>query len=360
MIYYIDEEREKRNTAGAKAPDDIAEICRRAGYERIVLPYMAITKSSPKQKAWIYFTCEKFWRKVMKTVNEGDVVIFQHPTYGKRSSIRMIPKIREKKKCRFIAVIHDLESLRGGIKGVVRDNRKTNTLGDTVLLKEFDAIICHNDHMKKYMISQGFDENKLVSLELFDYLSEVHREPSEKSEKPSIAIAGNLAPGKCGYIYKIKDENKNRDLTVNLYGNRYDETQAKGELNYRGSFRPEELPAYLHGDFGLVWDGPEDTTCAGNTGNYLRYNNPHKTSLYLSCNMPVVIWSEAALADFIRDNHAGITVDKLEDLSEAIRNVSDEEYAEICANIAKISERLHNGAYFTEALGKALQILGAK
>ena len=357
MIYYIDEEREKRNTAGAKAPDDIAELCRRAGYTRIILPYLPIRESTLKQKVWLFVTCERFWRKVMKTVNEGDIVIFQHPTYGKRSSIRHIPAIKEKKKCRFIAVIHDLESLRGGIQGVFKDNKKSNMLGDTVLLQQFDAIICHNEHMKEYMVSQGFDKDKIVTLGLFDYLSEVHREPSEKSEKPSVAIAGNLAPGKCGYIYKIKDENKNKDLQVFLYGNNYEPAGSKGELDYIGSFKPEELPAYLRGDFGLVWDGPEDTTCAGNTGNYLRYNNPHRTSLYLSCNMPVVIWSEAAMADFIRENHAGITVDKLEDLSEAIASVSGEEYRQICDNIKVISDRLHSGAYFTEALEKALQIV---
>lgn len=37
-IYYIDLDREKRNTAGAKAPGDIAKLCRRGGYHRISMP----------------------------------------------------------------------------------------------------------------------------------------------------------------------------------------------------------------------------------------------------------------------------------------------------------------------------------
>ena len=34
----MDLNRVKRNTAGAKAPDDIAELCRRAGYKRLEMP----------------------------------------------------------------------------------------------------------------------------------------------------------------------------------------------------------------------------------------------------------------------------------------------------------------------------------
>lgn len=61
---------------------------------------------------------------------------------------------------------------------------------------------------------------------------------------------------------------------------------------WHGSFKPEESPEHLQG----VWDGDSVDTCAGNTGAYLRYNNPHKTSLYLACGMPVIVWKEAAIA----------------------------------------------------------------
>ena len=34
-----------------------------------------------------------------------------------------------------------------------------------------------------------------------------------------------------------------------------------------------------------MWDGPSPDTCAGVYGAYLRYNNPHKTSLYLAAGL---------------------------------------------------------------------------
>lgn len=37
-VYYIDVAREKRNMTGAKVTDDIAEICKRNGDHRVVMP----------------------------------------------------------------------------------------------------------------------------------------------------------------------------------------------------------------------------------------------------------------------------------------------------------------------------------
>ena len=55
-------------------------------------------------------------------------------------------------------------------------------------------------------------------------------------------------------------------------------------------------------NFGLVWDGTSLDGCNGRYGEYLKFNNPHKTSLYLSCGIPVIIWKEAALADFVEEH----------------------------------------------------------
>ena len=56
---------------------------------------------------------------------------------------------------------------------------------------------------------------------------------------------------------------------------------------YFGSFLPDELPAALEGGFGLVWDGDSAETCSGVFGEYLRYNNSHKASLYLASGFPL-------------------------------------------------------------------------
>ena len=34
--------------------------------------------------------------------------------------------------------------------------------------------------------------------------------------------------------------------------------------------------------------------------DYLRINNPHKTSLYLACGIPIITWNKAAIAQYVR------------------------------------------------------------
>lgn len=123
---------------------------------------------------------------------------------------------------------------------------------------------------------------------------------------------------------------------------------------WHGSFKPEDLPSELKGDFGLVWDGTSAETCAGNTGEYLKYNNPHKTSLYLASGMPVIVWRQAAIADFVLENGVGIAVDSLYGLDHVIANISDEEYRTMCENVNRIGEKLRSGYYFMNALEKCL------
>lgn len=356
-ICYIDLDREKRNTAGAKAPDDIAELCALRGYKRYVVPNFPTGKNKIYQKVWLAMICTGWWAKLGKQLRNEDIVIFQHPMYGKRVAAKMITKIKRKVNCKFIAVIHDLESLRGGIEGVINKNVRTNHYGDNDLLMRFDAIICHNEHMRQYMIKQGFNADKLVNLEIFDYLCETEGIAHSKTEKPSIAIAGNLAIGKCGYIYSICDGEHNKDLIVHLYGNNFPEEAVTENLIWHGSFKPEELPKHLTGDFGLVWDGTSAEICAGNTGEYLRYNNPHKTSLYLAAGMPVIVWSQAAIADFITSRKVGITVDGLYDLEKALCSVLSDDYADMKRNAETVAQELRRGFYFYNALDKCLRLI---
>lgn len=352
---YILRAKPREFTAGNKAPDDVAAICARMGMRLLRWPMFPRTKNKLLQKLWLAFHSNFNWVKVFFAAGSGARVVYQHPSYGYRVSAVWVPLLQKRKGLKMIAVIHDLESLRRGIAGAIEDRRVTNTFADNKLLKQFDAVICHNEHMRQYLIGQGFDENKLVNLEIFDYLSDCKRVQPEKGSAPSIAIAGNLSKGKCGYIYEILAPGANPGLTVNLYGGGFDESAASDRFVWHGSFKPEELPDHLTGDFGLVWDGPVAETCGGNTGEYLRYNNPHKTSLYLSSGMPVVVWSEAAIADFVRENGVGITVSSLAELESAIRAVSPEDYARMRENVQRVGAQLRDGHYLRCALAEAEQ-----
>ena len=357
--YYIDRDRYKQNNAANKAPDDIAKICSDLGMTQFNMPCFPKNRGWLYKKIWMLSVCPYYWSKLEKEVSNGDTIIYQHPMYGNRVVNYFISRIQRKKHGRFIAVIHDLESLRNGVSGITSPSQKTSELSDNILLKKCDVVICHNKSMKEYLVQQGFEQEKLIELKIFDYVSDAIRTQPPKCRQPSIAIAGNLAIGKCPYIYKIfgDDGLQNTNLTVHLYGSNYDVGKAQNNMAYHGSFTPEELPKHLEGDFGLVWDGTSAETCAGNTGEYLRYNNPHKTSLYLASGMPVIVWRQAAIADFVLENGVGIAVDSLYGLDERIAGISEEDYRNMCENVSRIGTRLRAGYYFRSAVEECMNRL---
>lgn len=67
-------------------------------------------------------------------------------------------------------------------------------------------------------------------------------------------------------------------------------------------------------------------TCSGGKGEYLRINNPHKLSLYLAVGLPVIIWDEAAEAEFVLRENVGFTIKSLYELSEKMALISDDDY----------------------------------
>ncbi|UZW66162.1 hypothetical protein OC195_19990 [Priestia flexa] len=113
----------------------------------------------------------------------------------------------------------------------------------------------------------------------------------------------------------------------------------------------------IEGSYGLIWDGESTETCTGLTGNYLKYNNPHKTSFYLSCGLPVVIWKEAALAPFIAENNLGIIVTSLKEMDDIISNISDKEYSIMKNNVLEVAEKVRNGFFTKKAIEHAASVL---
>lgn len=352
MEHYIRIKPRKRETAGFKAPEDVNRICQAMGMQPIDFPKFPNEYSKLRKRLWLYTVVPMKWLKVFFRVKKGDTVFFQHPMYANRLITPMVKWISKRKKCRFVALIHDLESLRKGIGGVVDYNQDREEYTDTVMLNAFDKVICHNSSMREYMLGHGFSDEKLINLEIFDYLCADNGRKPQLTDGADVAVAGNLAPTKSGYVYDMDVSN----IHLNLYGINFDENAFQGEENvrYNGAFHPDELPANLSGNFGLVWDGPVSTTCAGNTGEYLKYNNPHKTSLYLAANLPVIIWSQAALATFVKENGLGITVDRLDQIDAVVRGLSSEEYARMSANARSMGEKIRNGHFFRTAAQAAL------
>ena len=77
----------------------------------------------------------------------------------------------------------------------------------------------------------------------------------------------------------------------------------------KGVESPDRLPNVLEGDFGLVWDGESLEEGQEAAGRYLRYNCPHKFSLYMAAGMPVIVGKQSAMAEITERETLGITVE---------------------------------------------------
>ena len=242
-----------------------------------------------------------------------------------------------------IVVIHDLGSFR---------RKKLTVEQEICRLSHADYIIAHNTRMKQWLLDNGC-KVPLGVLEIFDYLSDT-KAPSHvvPSQPYRVVYAGALNPRKNTFLYEVG--NYCHSYQFNLYGNGFELDKAKGKefFHCKGFVRSDELIATVEGDFGLVWDGFSIDACTGDFGEYLKYNNPHKTSLYIRCELPVIIWEQAALADFVRDNGIGLCVSSLAELDTLLSSVTPEQYAVMKHRTIEISRRLSQGYYIQKALSE--------
>ena len=348
MKYFLKEEFLKDSgarNAGNKARNDVEEIVKREGYQPLLLTvedwYQMGTVKAQRHKA-------KALSKAFAQLKFGDQLLIQFPMlHHSFFTTRLVRKI-QRRGVQVYFIIHDLEALRYANLDTVPLKHKIRVhLQESSLLKVADGVIAHNPIMKSVLVEKGIPEHKLVSLEIFDYLIPNYQEKDGLSKGQPIIVAGNLAQEKAGYLYQLPAR-----PAYNLYGVGFDESRALANETYFGSFLPDELPAALEGGFGLVWDGNSAETCSGVFGEYLRYNNSHKASLYLAAGFPLVVWKQSALSHFVLENGCGIAVESLHDLSQAIEQLDDKDYQDLVEKTKYIGKKIRDGFFLTNALNK--------
>ena len=339
-----------QRTAGIKARDDVDKILEKNGYKgiEISMPQADRDNQNSLEKAGYHLKLSKIWNECLTPVGKGDVLVIQFPIVNHSVLLASCVNKVRRRGARIILLIHDLEILRAAIRGTTSFKEKIRLhLEEDSLLRGCDGIIVHNSSMKKKLASMGIPSSKMTVLGIFDYLIPEAGYAKTGADKP-VVIAGALRPHKAGYAYHLPE-----GIDFNLYGVGY-EAYPQDNVKYLGSFEPDRLPEVMEGSFGLVWDGETTETCSGTYGEYLRINDPHKASLYLASGMPVIIWSEAALASYIIKNGCGITVDSIEEIPDRIAGMTAEEYDTIHSNTMKISRRLRGGRYTARALGRVI------
>ncbi len=242
-------------------------------------------------------------------------------------------------------VIHDVMGLRS--------SKLSSDEGKIVLKEEiesmmiFDEIICHNEKMLE-CFKECFSSSKYKVLGPFDYLYEGNPVEYKKKLPWTIIVAGNLVQEKSGYLYNLPELTS---AVFELYGNGYSQKISNSKnIIYNGGFPENELIKHLQGHFGLVWDGNSCETNEGIYGRYLRYNNPHKFSLYLAAGIPIIIWSESALVDCVKENNLGISISSLYELDDVLEKMTFSKYSEMRESVLKYREEIIKGGHLKRIL----------
>ncbi len=343
--YYISRNYKSLFNAAGKAKTDCENIMSEMGFKNLGFKQSSIPSSAKGTIKNFFGITMALLRLPFKAT-----ICTQYPLNKFRKYVMFVAKL---KRCNIITIVHDVRFLKGRTASAEKELKKIVTS---------KVIIVHNEAMKKWFLEQNV-EIPVIVLGIFDYLLEnglPQQNDNNTGQKPfEIVYAGGFGEGKNSYIYDLDTLEKN-NFKMNLYGLGFDEQKRKASkeesiLSYKGAF-PSDVVAYkIEGSFGLVWDGISTEECSGQYGQYLKYNNPHKTSLYILCGLPVIVWDKAAISNFIIENGIGIAVSNLKDLSDILDKLSTEEYLEMKKNVNIVRQKIVSGGFLKDAVTKAIE-----
>lgn len=343
-VFFICEQSISTHDAGEKARDDLTTVLQSMNAKPLTI-HRCREKGKIDRLLSIPMVRHD-WSSVAAHVQKGDTLVIQYPPqmYPK-VSLAALPSLRAMKNngAKLCFFIHDIDCLRGN----------SAEGPDAQWLANADVIIAHNQVMIDRLRTLNLS-CPMVDLQIFDYLADDNIPNDSINRVPGIAIAGNLNRNKSGYIYHLAHDLPSANFQ--LFGPNFDGDAIERQW-YHGSVSPEELPKAMNAQFGLVWDGDSLQTCTGRFGEYLRFNNPHKLSLYLASGMPVFIWDQAAEAQFVERNHLGFAISSIADAVYMAENIDADIYKTYQKNVSAMQKRLHRGFYTTHALQQAFATL---
>lgn len=320
----------EQRTAWAKARHDVARLVRDLGWSVVAMP------PSLEPCAW-----QRFLSGLGRSLAPGARVLVEYP-FAQRRRLYPLAAYCRWRRLRLEGLVHDLDALR----------QEVSPRREVAILRLFDGLVSHNPVMTAWLRAQGV-RAPVAELGLFDYLAQdAGTWHAGSLDTPlRIACAGNLSWPKARYLYDPRWCEVD-GVQVSLFGAFFEPLRLPAglPLQYRGSFDPD-LPA-LDGryHFGLVWDGDAITGGEGRYGRYLRFNNPHKLSLYAALGLPVVVWSEAAVARLVRERGIGVAVRDLRELGRLSQSMTAADYRRMTQRMGPLREAVTHGAFLRHAL----------
>jgi hypothetical protein len=326
---------DKPNTAASKAVQDCKSILSDCGYRDLSVEDLCASDG-----LYLFKLLTRLF-SFLGNLKPGSLVAVQYPLLSGNRWFKYLIKAARLRNVRFFCVVHDLDDLR-----YPKNEGKRK---DIDALNAYDFVIVHNEVMKDWLFANGLTTKQIV-LHAFDYLSVsmvANEHISQAAQSKIIAFAGNLSKSKFIYALDIIE-----GWRFNLYGPNYQPGNANNIQNicWNGCYGPDEVLTMLAGKFGLIWDGDYTDRLDTDNGNYLRYNYPHKLSLYLAAGLPVIAPRESAASSFITNYKVGVLIDDLAQLRDI--NINDASYKIMKENAAVLSQDFKAGKFFSAAIAQ--------
>lgn len=337
---YISQNYRNHTTAGNKAKSDVEQIMLREGFRNIG---NSRTEHASGGTDFLYNLTGM--AKASLRIQRGDILFLQYPL---KKYFTYICKVAHLRGAKVVVLIHDLRSFRHKDISVKKELRR---------LGKADYIIATNPVMAAHLREAGVDR-PIGSLDAWDYLTTTDPIPSRVNDgKSRVAYAGTIDRRNNSFLWNWGSTI--RDYVVDIYGSgfRMDEVDAPEKFFDHGFVVPEDIIAGMTSDYGLVWDGHSIDSCEGDSGSYLALNTPHKMSLYLRARLPILIWSGAAMAGFVKSRGIGLTIDTLEDINDRIRSVTPDEYYAMRHKVDTTAAEMAYGQFFSRAARKAINYI---
>lgn len=263
--------------------------------------------------------------KVIAKIPSNSVIYFQFPSYtSTNQDLDLIQKAHDK-KVKIVAIVHDINSLRGF---------KETITEDVFVLNHFDLITLPSISAANELKNHGLEVQFIIQKGPFDFITSSPKQISHHSNK--VSFAGNLSKEKAGFLASIGN------VRLVVYGSNLT-FKLSNNSRYAGERSNEELIPLLTDGYGLLWDG--DGVSANSFKKYEKYNWQYKLSLYLAAGILPIADINSNVGKWIIKMNCGVVLHDLSELKFAIDNINTSEYQVMLRNVIVQQIRVRTGYY---------------
>ncbi|MEY8539003.1 sugar transferase [Lactococcus muris] len=300
------------------AQNMVTDIAVALGYRELGIYRYDITADSPVELS-------KRLDGIVAGLQQGDVVIFQTPTWNTTSfDERFMDKLRLY-RVKIIVFVHDVVPLMFAGNYYLMERT-------IAYYNKADLIIVPSQEMLDKLREQGLTVKKAIIQKMWDH-------PTTVPSLPAVFEKRLHFPGSVERFSFVKQWHY--DIPLHLYSR---EDVALPSNVYHHPYMPDEqlLLELSRGGFGLVWMDDHDK-------DYQKLYCPYKLGAFLAAGIPVFVQRGIANQDLIERNGLGIVVDSLDEVTTIVRDMTEETYQKMVERVRAFNPLLRHG-YFARRL----------